>query len=75
MGAAGRRMLGHRGVGAGRHCLAIALQLPWPPLQLKLLRRALPAPPGFGDVLRVLEGTASASSHPGDWRFRGYDYE
>ncbi len=46
-----------------------------PPPQEKLLRRALPAPPGFGDVLREVEGVAAASTHPGDWRFRGYDYE
>lgn len=61
--------------GMSRGGIATALQLKWTPLQEKLLRRALPAPPGFGDVLREVEGVAAASTHPGDWRFRGYDYE
>ncbi|KXZ43417.1 hypothetical protein GPECTOR_91g571 [Gonium pectorale] len=69
--AAVRRELG----GVSKKCLAAALQQPWPPLQKKLLARALPAPPGWGDVLRELEGVAAASSHPGDWRYRDFDYE
>ncbi|GLC45969.1 hypothetical protein PLESTB_001624500 [Pleodorina starrii] len=61
--------------GVSRKCLATALQLPWSPLQRKLLSRALPAPPGWGGVLRELEGVAAASTHPGDWRYRDFDYE
>jgi hypothetical protein len=49
--------------------------MPWPPLAKKLLARALPAPPGWLGELRKLEGVASASTHPGDWRFRDFDYE
>ncbi|EFJ49070.1 hypothetical protein VOLCADRAFT_104506 [Volvox carteri f. nagariensis] len=62
-------------VGVSKKCLATALQLPWSPLQRKLLGRALPAPPGLGGVLRELEGVAAASTHPGDWRYRDFDYE
>ncbi|GLI71161.1 hypothetical protein VaNZ11_016227 [Volvox africanus] len=61
--------------GASKKCLATALQMPWSALQRKLLGRALPAPPGWGSVLRELEGVAAASSHPGDWRYRDFDYE
>ncbi|KAG2424463.1 hypothetical protein HXX76_014515 [Chlamydomonas incerta] len=61
--------------GVSKKCLATALSLPWPPLARKLIGRAVPAPPGWGDVLRVVEGAAAASSHPGDWRYRDFDYE
>ncbi|KAG2430982.1 hypothetical protein HYH02_013515 [Chlamydomonas schloesseri] len=61
--------------GVSKKCLATALSKPWPPLARKLLGRALPAPPGWGDVLREVEGVAAASSHPGDWRYKDFDYE
>ncbi|KAG2488078.1 hypothetical protein HYH03_013381 [Edaphochlamys debaryana] len=61
--------------GVSKKGLATCLQLPTQPLQRKLLAKALPAPPGWGDVLRELEGTAAASTHPGDWRYKNFDYE
>jgi hypothetical protein len=43
--------------------------------QEKLLAKALPKPFRFNDILRNAEGVAASSSHPGDWRFRDFDYE
>lgn len=45
------------------------------PSQEKLLAKAVPKPSRFTDILRDTEGVAASSTHPGDWRFRGYDYE
>ena len=42
--------------------------------QEKLLIKALPKPFRFNDVLRDTEGIAAGSGHPGDWRFKGFDY-
>ncbi|PNW79540.1 hypothetical protein CHLRE_08g358548v5 [Chlamydomonas reinhardtii] len=61
--------------GVSKKCLATALSLPWPPLARKLLGRAVPPPPGWGDFLREVEGAAAASGHPGDWRYKDFDYE
>jgi hypothetical protein len=47
----------------------------WAPAQEKLLARALPKPFRFNDILRDAEGVAASSTHPGDWRFRDFDYD
>lgn len=62
-------------VGCSKQAIATVLQMEWTPLQRKLIRKALPTPPGWGDTLRELEGTAAASNHPGDWRYVNFDYE
>ncbi|GFR49753.1 hypothetical protein Agub_g11911 [Astrephomene gubernaculifera] len=61
--------------GMSKRGIATALQLPWSPLQRKLLATSLPLPPGWGEVLRGVEGAAAASTHPGDWRFKDFDYD
>jgi hypothetical protein len=69
---AARRELG-RMSAAG---MAAALQRPWltPPLK-KVLYRSLPVPFKYSDIMLDAEGTAAASVHPGDWRYRDFDYE
>lgn len=47
----------------------------WPPVQAKLLARAVPKPNRFVDIMRDTEGVAASSTHPGDWRFRDFDYD
>jgi len=47
----------------------------WSPVQEKLLAKALPKPFRFSERLRSVEGAAASSIHPGDWRFKDYDYE
>lgn len=48
---------------------------PAPPTpQEKLLAKVLPKPFRFNDILRDTEGIAASSGHPGDWRFKGFDY-
>ncbi|KAI8470342.1 MAG: hypothetical protein J3K34DRAFT_262116 [Monoraphidium minutum] len=47
----------------------------WSPVQEKLLSKALPKPFVFNEILRNTEGVAASSTHPGDWRFRDFDYE
>ena len=47
----------------------------WTPVQEKLLAKAVPKPGRFTDILRNTEGVAASSTHPGDWRFRDFDYE
>jgi hypothetical protein len=29
----------------------------------------------YGSILKEIEGVAAASTHPGDWRYRNFDYE
>lgn len=47
----------------------------WTPVQEKLIQKAVPKPNRFVDILRLTEGVAASSTHPGDWRFRDFDYE
>jgi hypothetical protein len=47
---------------------------PAPPTP-QLLIKALPLPPRFNDLMLVAEGRTAASTHPGDWRYRDFDYE
>jgi len=56
-------------------CMARILNMQWTPVQKKLIAKALPSPRRFGDVLKEIEGVAAASTHPGDWRYRNFDYE
>lgn len=44
-------------------------------MQRQMVMRALPAPRKFFDIMRGVEGMASAAVHPGDWRFQNFDYE
>ena len=56
--------------------IVAALKLPWTPLQQKLLARALPMPTHrFDIIMKNLEGASAGSVHPGDWRFKDFDYE
>lgn len=47
----------------------------WSPVEEKLLAKALPKPFRFDEILRDTEGVAASSTHPGDWRFRDFDYD
>jgi hypothetical protein len=56
--------------------VAAALKRPWLDAPLKkVLYKALPVPFKYSDIMLDAEGTAAASVHPGDWRYRDFDYE
>ncbi len=46
-----------------------------PPPAPQLLIKALPLPPRFNDLMLVAEGRTAASTEPGDWRYRDFNYE
>lgn len=52
-----------------------ALNMGWTPVQRRLLARALPKPSKYNHIMLEAEGMAAASTHPGDWRYKGFDYE
>ncbi|KAL6751171.1 hypothetical protein V8C86DRAFT_2784137 [Haematococcus lacustris] len=56
-------------------CIATLLSMSWSPVQRKLISKALPSPRRYAAILKEIEGASAASSHPGDWRYRNFDYE
>lgn len=72
--AAARKELGRMSAKG----MAAALQRPWASSDARLkniLYRSLPVPFKYSDIMLDAEGTAAASVHPGDWRYRDFDYE
>lgn len=55
--------------------IVTVLKQPWSPVQQRLLQKVLPVPAKFSSIMMEVEGVAAASTHPGDWRFRDFDYE
>jgi hypothetical protein len=53
----------------------IALKQNWSPVQQRILRMALPVPVKYNDIMLEVEGVAAGSSHPGDWRYKDFDYD
>lgn len=58
-----------------QRAIAAALKGSWSPVQQRMLMKAMPIPFKYNSILMDIEGTAAASTHPGDWRYRDYDYE
>ena len=56
-------------------CFIEALALEWTPVQRKLLFKAFRSPTKYPDILKNMEGVSAGSLHPGDWRFKDFDYE
>ncbi len=52
-----------------------ALRQKWSPVQEQLLKRALPVSFKYSNIMLEIEGVSAASTHPGDWRYRDFDYE
>eukprot|EP00877_Chromochloris_zofingiensis_P011434 jgi/Chrzof1/6544/Cz19g00160.t1 len=50
------------------------LRQKWTPVQERLLAKALPVPFKYSDIMMEAEGVAAASTHPGDWRYKDFDY-
>jgi hypothetical protein len=61
--------------GISERAQVAALDMGWAPVARKLLLKAMPLPSKFNDLMLVAEGRTAASTHPGDWRYRGFDYE
>jgi hypothetical protein len=61
--------------GVSQRAQVAALDMGWPPVARKLLVKSLPVPGKFNDLMLVAEGRTAASTHPGDWRYRDFDYE
>eukprot|EP00879_Flechtneria_rotunda_P004926 GHRR01005200.1.p1 GENE.GHRR01005200.1~~GHRR01005200.1.p1 ORF type:complete len:343 (+),score=79.96 GHRR01005200.1:167-1195(+) len=55
--------------------IVTVLKQKWTPVQQRLLQKVLPVPFKFNDIMMDVEGVAAASTHPGDWRYRNFDYE
>lgn len=51
------------------------LKQKWSPVQQRLLQKVLPVPFKFNSIMMGVEGMAAASTHPGDWRYKNFDYE
>ncbi|MEW5317614.1 MAG: hypothetical protein WDW38_008898 [Sanguina aurantia] len=59
-----------------QRCMKAALDLPWTPVQQKLLLKAFPRPKAYGELMKQIEGASAGSTHPGDWRYSTFnDYE
>eukprot|EP00798_Chlamydomonas_sp_ICE-L_P003763 gene3763-13824_t len=56
-------------------CIVRVLGMPWNAVAKKLILKALPAPRRYGNILKQIEGVAAASNHPGDGRYKDFDYE
>jgi hypothetical protein len=73
--AAAKKELGRMSARA----VAAALRRPWVKAGgdsvKQALYKALPVPFKYSDLMLDAEGTAAASVHPGDWRYRDFDYE
>lgn len=55
--------------------IVTVLKQKWSPVQQRLLQKVLPVPFKFNDIMMDVEGMAAASTHPGDWRYKNFDYE
>jgi hypothetical protein len=55
--------------------IVTVLKQKWSPVQQRLLQKVLPVPKRFNNIMMEVEGMAAASTHPGDWRFKNFDYE
>ncbi len=55
--------------------IVTVLKQKWSPVQQRLLQKVLPVPFKFNDIMMDVEGMAAASTHPGDWRYKQFDYE
>jgi len=56
-------------------CIRLLLDMPWTTLQRKLVGKAFPTPRSYSMMVKEMEGVAAASTHPGDWRYRNFDYD
>lgn len=57
-------------------CLTLILNMPsWSEVQLKMITKALPPTNRLRGIMLAAEGTAASSSHPGDWRFKDFQYD
>jgi len=56
-------------------CVAMLLRMPWSQVQMKMISKAVAAPERLRSLMLAAEGTAVASSHPGDWRYRDFQYD
>jgi hypothetical protein len=55
--------------------IVTVLKQKWSPVQQRLLQKVLPVPFKFNNIMMNVEGMAAASTHPGDWRYKNFDYE
>lgn len=58
-----------------QRAMVVAMKQEWSPVQQRMLMKALPVPFKYADYLMTAEGMAAASTHPGDWRYKDFDYE
>eukprot|EP00195_Chlamydomonas_chlamydogama_P004184 CAMPEP_0202922934 /NCGR_PEP_ID=MMETSP1392-20130828/78183_1 /ASSEMBLY_ACC=CAM_ASM_000868 /TAXON_ID=225041 /ORGANISM="Chlamydomonas chlamydogama, Strain SAG 11-48b" /LENGTH=278 /DNA_ID=CAMNT_0049616589 /DNA_START=278 /DNA_END=1115 /DNA_ORIENTATION=- len=56
-------------------CMGILLSMKWSAVQLKLVSKAFPPPRRYASIMKEVEGMAAASTHPGDWRYRDFQYD
>lgn len=56
-------------------CTVKILSMRWNDVAKKIITKSLPAPRRFGYILKEIEGVSAASTHPGDWRYKDFDYE